>query len=501
MIFELVALFHGLVIFTELEWKGKRTGDELEALASAKLGTKLHPIERFDLSQGEHSNEMEHGDLRCQPSNILVHGDNLPVMRTLLEVKRECIDLIYVDPPFATGSNQKYQVLIGEGTRVNAEWDAYRDTWQDPAEYLTMIQERIWFMHRLLKPTGCMYVHVDEKMCHHVRLILDEIFGRDNFLNEIIWVYKRWTASARKFQKLHDVIFLYSKTGEYTFNTLHVPYEDDERHYTHEDEKGQFRWQHLDGRKYKLYKKKGVKMGDWWNIPYLNSMAKERTGYPTQKPETLLKHMIMASSNPGDVVADFFCGAGTTLAVAEKLDRCWIGCDSSPQSMLTCRKRLLGLTNSGSLEGNGIHGRNCHPFTLMNIAAMESHGSTTSTTSPKATPAIKKGKIDARVKPGTVDRPCKVLLAGFEPPDDDATASVKNEVTGWEEWIDGWMVDLDHDGAMFIPSWWSFRDRWHRDLELVASIPAVQVSNVKVKVFDILGRNSSLLIGNGLDSS
>ncbi|MBD3185378.1 hypothetical protein GF325_01010, partial [Candidatus Bathyarchaeota archaeon] len=223
MTFELVASFHGLVIFTELEWKGKRTGDELEALVSAKLGTRLHPIERFDLSQGDHCSGMDHGDLSCLPRNILVHGDNLQVMRTLLEVKGECIDLIYVDPPFATGSNQKYQVLIGEGTRVNAEWDAYIDTWQDPAEYLTMIQERVWFMHRLLKSTGCMYVHVDEKMCHHVRLILDEIFGRENFLNEIIWVYKRWTASARKFQKLHDVIFLYSKTGEYTFNTLHVP--------------------------------------------------------------------------------------------------------------------------------------------------------------------------------------------------------------------------------------------------------------------------------------
>jgi len=220
--------------------------------------------------------------------------------------------------------------------------------------YLQMMYDRLVLMRELLADNGSIYVHLDWRVSHYIKGVIDEIFGKENLVNEIIWCYKRWTAISKSFQKLHDSILLYSRSSDYVFNQLYEKYADAEAHFTEKDEKGWYRWQYLGGRKYKLYKKEGVRMGDWWDVPYINSMAKERTGFPTQKPEVLLERIIKASSNEGELVADFFCGSGTTGAVAEKLGRRWIMSDLSKFAIHTSRKRLLDIPG-------------CKPFEVLNL--------------------------------------------------------------------------------------------------------------------------------------
>jgi len=183
-------------------------------------------------------------------------------------------------------------------------------------------------------------------------LILDEVFGENHFRNEIIWGYRRWSAKSKGFQKSHDVIFFYSKNKNYLWNDVYEAYADDGSHFTEKDEKGDYRWQYLNGKKYKLYKKEeGTRAKDWWDdIAYINSMAKERVNYPTQKPEKLVERIIKASTNEDDIVLDFFAGSGTTAAVAEKLGRKWIMCDIGKLSFYTMQKRLINIQKSKSLE-------------------------------------------------------------------------------------------------------------------------------------------------------
>ena len=267
------------------------------------------------------------------PLNALYFGDNLQILRSL---PSSSIDLIYIDPPFFSG--RVYNQVWGDNNEVrtfNDIWDGGLPT------YLIWLNARLWEMKRVLKETGSIYVHLDWHASHYVKCEMDKIFGYKNFLNEIIWCYKRWTAVSKKFQKLHDIILFYSKSEQYKFNEILVPYDDKERHYTEKDNEGEFRWQYLGGKKYKLYKKEGVKVGDWWEVDYLNSMAKERIGYPTQKPEALLERIIKASSSECDVVADFFCGGGTTLAVAQKLKRRFIGSDISRVAVSVTLDRLI----------------------------------------------------------------------------------------------------------------------------------------------------------------
>jgi len=311
--------------------------------------------------------------------NKLIWGDNKLVMSSLIKQGwAGKINLIYIDPPFFTGADFTIRTKLGDEAIEKEpsiiEERAYKDTWSGGiASYLKYMYERLVLMRELLTENGSIYVHLDEKLGHYVKVMMDEIFGYENHINEIIWIYKRWTATANKFQKLHDTILLYSKSSQYTFNQLLVPYNDKEAHYMEKDEKGEFRWQYLRGEKYKLYKKEGVKMGDWWDIDYINSMALERVDFPTQKPEALLRLIILASSNPGDIVADFFCGSGTTLAATEKLGRRWIGCDLSKFAIQITRKRHLDIHNSKDLqnENKKEYGNPARPFELWNIGNYE----------------------------------------------------------------------------------------------------------------------------------
>jgi DNA modification methylase len=252
-------------------------------------------------------------------------GDNLPWMR---EMPGGRCNLIYIDPPFMTGDVRRSQ---GDPASFDDRWTG------GLPEYLSFLEPRLVEMHRLLAETGTLYVHVDPRTSHYLKVALDRIFGPENFLNEIIWSYRTGGNSKRWFARKHDVILAFAKKlGSHTFNLQRG---------------GEFRTDGLNvdetGRPYKntklgrlYFHPEGPVLTDVWEIPFLSTVAVERTGYPTQKPEALLERIILASSDEGDLVADFFCGSGTTLAVAKRLQRRWLGCDTSSDAIQIVQKRL-----------------------------------------------------------------------------------------------------------------------------------------------------------------
>ncbi|HAJ44586.1 MAG: Site-specific DNA-methyltransferase [Parcubacteria group bacterium GW2011_GWC1_43_61] len=273
------------------------------------------------------------------PTNQLILGDNLEVLRTL---STESIDLIYIDPPFFSGRN--YNVIWGDTNEVRS----FYDIWEGGIDsYLVWLNARLWEMRRVLKKTGSIYVHCDWHASHYIKTEMDKIFGYENFRNEIIWCYQGAGQSEKQFKRKHDIILFYTKSKEYDFNYSAVGILTGEKQrvkYTGKDEKGYFKsYKHSDGKVYKKYFDEDEVMPqiDWWMDISIIQSSNERIGYPTQKPEALLERIIKASSNEGDVVADFFCGGGTTLAVAQKLKRRFIGCDSSRVAVSVTLDRLV----------------------------------------------------------------------------------------------------------------------------------------------------------------
>jgi len=256
-------------------------------------------------------------------------GDNLDVMRALPDA---CLDLIYADPPFNTG-RRRAQGLPGH---------VFNDRWPGGVRtYLSFLEPRLREMHRLLKPTGTLYLHLDWHAVHYAKVLLDEIFGYDNFLNEIVWSYRTGGLCPRWFARKHDTLLVYARQrGRHTF---------------HVQRGGCFRTDGMnfddDGRPYKTtrngrlyFHADGPAITDVWDIPFLSTVARERTGYPGQKPLALLERVVRASSNPGDIVADFFCGSGTTLVAAKRLGRHFLGCDASARAVAIARRRLSHTT-------------------------------------------------------------------------------------------------------------------------------------------------------------
>lgn len=304
--------------------------------------------------------------------NRLYFGDNLAILRDYID--DESIDLIYLDPPF--NSKATYNVLFSEknGTESAAQITAFEDTWHwgieseaayhevvtgggkladllgalrqflgtnDMMAYLTMMAIRLNELHRVLKPTASIYLHCDPTASHYLKLLMDAVFGMRMFRNEIVWHYRRWTAPSKKFQRLHDVILFYTKENVYTFNQLLTPYtkgsvERKEQGVLHRFKRGEEPVLVSDGE----VQAEGVPENDVWRIPFVAPSAKERLGYPTQKPEALLERIIQASSNEGDVVLDPFCGCGTAIAVAERLHRRWIGIDITHLAVSLIKHRL-----------------------------------------------------------------------------------------------------------------------------------------------------------------
>jgi DNA modification methylase len=273
----------------------------------------------------------------AQPENRLILGDNLAVMAALLPEYAGRVNLIYADPPFFT--NRKFNARIGRGedSRKPAEWelaDGYHDHWQDLDAYLDFLYQRLALMVRLLAPNGTLYLHLDWHADAYARLLLDELLGADHLLNEIIWAYHGPSPIRSAFNRKHDTILAYVKGDGYTFNAdaVRVPYDQSTVKTFASSPKAGF------GKVPDL--ERGKVPEDWWYFPVVARLHNERTGYPTQKPEGLLERILLASSNPGDLVADFFCGSGTLPAVAARLDRCFIVCDATFRAVHTTLSRL-----------------------------------------------------------------------------------------------------------------------------------------------------------------
>ncbi len=281
------------------------------------------------------------------PKNRLMLGDNLAVMASLLPNYEGRINLIYADPPFFT--NKKFDARIGRGedSRKPNQWrlaKGYQDSWENLDSYLDFLYQRLILMFRLLAPNGTLYLHLDWHADSYARLILDEIFGANHFLNEIIWTYHGPSPVRRAFNRKHDTILSYYKGEDYTFNAdaVREPYNKNTVNTFRSSRKAGF------GKVPDLVR--GKVPEDWWYFPVIARLHNERTGYPTQKPEALLDRIILASSTPGDLVADFFCGSGTAPFVAAKHRRNWIAADDSFHSIHTARKRLLGASAPFSIE-------------------------------------------------------------------------------------------------------------------------------------------------------
>ncbi|MFW9826164.1 MAG: DNA-methyltransferase [Candidatus Thorarchaeota archaeon] len=260
--------------------------------------------------------------------NTVYLAENLDFLK---QIDSEIIDLIYIDPPFYSGTDYK----------------EFSDVWTSIKEYLRFIEVRVYEIYRVLKNSGSFYFHCDSNAAFEIKILCDKIFGREYFRRQIIWNVKSvsgFKSQVKGWIRQHDTILYYTKSDTFTFNKLYLPYKKEyiEKMFRYKDEDGRFYRKRRGGRQY-LDEKQGNPIGDVWNDIYsyqTRTRSKEYLGYPTQKPEELLERIILASSNVGDVVADFFCGTGTTLAAANKLKRNWIGVDNNPRAVKLCKKRL-----------------------------------------------------------------------------------------------------------------------------------------------------------------
>lgn len=281
------------------------------------------------------------------PENRLFMADNLPLMLTLLSEYEGKIDLIYADPPFFT--NRVYPARIGHGedSRRPETWqlaEGYADSWKSLDAYLEFLYPRLVLMHRLLAPHGTLYLHLDWHANAYARLLLDEIFGREHLLNEIVWVYHGPSPIRRAFNRKHDTILVYVKGENYIFNADAV------RQAYHPNTHQTFASSPKAGFGKVPNLARGKVPEDWWYFPVVARLHRERSGYPTQKPQALLARIIRASSNPGDRVADFFCGSGTTAVVAAQLGRRFLAADATWRAIHVTRQRLTQIGATFTLE-------------------------------------------------------------------------------------------------------------------------------------------------------
>ncbi|MDP3027911.1 MAG: site-specific DNA-methyltransferase [Deltaproteobacteria bacterium] len=329
-------------------------------------------------------------------TNKLIWGDNKLILSSLMngplreEIEKQGgLKLIYIDPPFDVGADFSMDIEIpsSDGTSDTftkkpniLEEIAYRDTWGKGADsFIAMIYERLILMRDLLAEDGSIYVHCDWRVNGYIRLVLDEVFGKGNFNNAIAWHYSGWNKKlSSSFERRHDTIFFYAKSDQPIFSSYFEPWESKEAYVKARKQKIRI---DDDGREYVLsdagggqrieryldeVMEQGVVVDDVWDLDKINNSAKEALGYPTQKPLILLERIIRASSNEGDLVADFFCGSGTTAAVAEKLGRKWIATDLGKFGIHTTRKRLIGVQRQLKAEG-----KDYRAFEILNLGKYE----------------------------------------------------------------------------------------------------------------------------------
>ncbi len=462
-------------------------------------------------------------ELDKQKMNRLIRGDNLLAMQALLaRGYEEKMNLIYIDPPFDSKADYSHKMVI-EGNEFTKEPSvieqlAYKDTWAGGTDsYLDMLYPRLQLMKRLLAEEGSIYVHCDWHINSYVRILLDEIFGKKNFRNEIVWCYRTMQTVKSGWAKKHDIIFYYSKSKNPIFNLKDVlePYpEDYQERFKYTDEQGrrfmirgkggpfgvgQGDISIEDEKKhprftYRQYMKKGSIPKDWWKIEMLNSNSRERVGFDTQKPESLLERIIKASSNEGDLVADFFCGSGTTLAVAEKLGRCWIGCELGKVGIQVTRARLVEVGAKPFLIENIGNG----PREMLYLAAGRVPERQHRLKLNK--PEIKDlGKGKVRIKVGIKRYVLRDIPANHtsKKGQNNYNKLMKLAKDNFAVLIDYWAIDWDFDGFTFKSQWQAFRGNGKRAKTVPIMVTATldkKKRKIAVKVVDIFGNDAGAVI-------
>jgi len=356
-------------IHTELIWEGKY--DEYGNRREVDIAGSAFPLQKIETVDEPRSRAEVQGLLfepqkshRDDFRNRLIWGDNKLVIASLLKEFKGQVDLIYIDPPFDVGADFSYKLMLGDTpdsiskNQSILETVAFNDTWgQGLDSYVNFMYERLIIMKELLSDKGSIYVHLGVQVNHIIRLLLEDIFGKANEIEEIVWSYgtpSGGRAAANKIIKAHEYIIAYAKNyPKSTYNKVFLPYDDKyiKERFVFTDEDG--RIYRTRGRGNGVYEKQyldesqGVPLSSVWSdikqtyAMHLVKRAAEETGYATQKPESLLERIITISTSPGDLVADFFCGSGTTGAVAEKLGRRWIMADLGRFAIHTSRKRLI----------------------------------------------------------------------------------------------------------------------------------------------------------------
>jgi DNA modification methylase len=285
-------------------------------------------------------------EIDLMPHGLLYEGDNLAALQSLVGTHREKVTLAYLDPPFLTQRVFEKKTRATKTVQASRE-AAFDDRWRDRAAYLEVIESRLTLIRDLLAPWGSVVIHVDPKTSHYIKVLADEIFGEDAFASEIVWRYRRWPAKTPNFQRVHDVLLRYRKdsTVQPRFNALYEPLAPSTlATWGTTKQRAVFGKNGTRVRSQSTEEEtQGVPMGDVWEIGVIAPVAKERTGYPSQKPEALLERLVSALSSEGDWVLDPYAGSGTTLAVASRLGRKFVGMDASPVAHTTIRERLAHL--------------------------------------------------------------------------------------------------------------------------------------------------------------
>ncbi len=405
------------------------------------------------------STEFEISEKKGSGENQIAFGDNLKYMKYLIDRGYAGkIDLIYIDPPFFSKADYTINIKVGTGNRkiVLTKNHAFTDKWDDGlSEYLTQITVSLMMMRELLADTGSIFMHLDWHSTHYVKIIMDEIFGEKNFINEIIWTYKSGGVSNRYFARKHDTILFYSKTKDYFFEVQK------EKSYN---------------REFKPYRFKGVKeykdeigwytlvnMKDVWQIDMVGRTSAERTGYATQKPEAVIERILNSVTRKGSLCADFFCGSGTLGAVCEKLGRKYLICDNGAPAAVTAHKRLTELGSD-------------HVFL-----------SEKREISDNFTAEIGLDTIE-----GVVER-LGISIKGISYADlkklgiDEKNASLMQSImeNHYEQLIEYWCMDTDFDGQTLKPDIYCCRKKDELDLSVI--LPKDSVRRLGIRVVDSFG--------------
>ena len=446
------------------------------------------------------------GTISTDWNNKLIHGDNLAVLESLHhgmfreEIEKQGgLKLVYIDPPFDVGTDFPIEIAIGE-KRVakksnRIEKIAFRDKWGKENEpFESMLEKRLRLIHSLLADDGSLYVHCDYRTSAVIRLMLDAIFGQDCFLNEIIWSYKSGGVSKSFFARKHDTIFFYCKNrAKVLFNTQYY------RSYQAKKYNYNPKYPELWDEEKKQWYHNAICRDVWDDIKIIGTETgqQERLSYPTQKPEALLERIIRASSNEGDLVADFFCGSGTLPVVAEKLGRKWIAADLGTFAVHATRKRLLAL-NKPPFQGFDIYEKNdTTENKAISFKAKQIHdenGLKVELVDFQAVLPDESGYLTSKKTHLAIENGLLVKISR------DQTGVIVREdlMKHWSDWIDYWAVDFDFDPngkRPFQNCWTAFRSKPDRKLQLQsACFLGSSTGVVAAKVIDVFGRETVTMV-------